>query len=125
MELINKLHPKIAEYGSKGQKFIRITKAEFFFSKAAVNYIGLEKGKYLHFLIDNTLWHFYQSDISTGFKLSIKNKDGNLHIRSEALSQLFLEKIKYEKLPLKFDIIKILGEYAGQKLFKIQTQKTL
>ena len=92
MPIVNKTHPEIiASRRAKGIIYLTIRPKEIYFPKQVCSWLGIEKGKYIHFINDGSSWSFFINDDPDGFEVTF---DKGFKIASSALAGMFKRSTK-------------------------------
>lgn len=125
MALINRNHPKIIQTASgRNERFVHVSNRRFLFTKAASSELGLEVGKYIHFINDGKEWMFFQNDDPDGFTVVAQGRHhSGVQIISSALCAMFnksLNKIETKR----YMVVPISRKSeSGERMFEILTHR--
>lgn len=116
--IINKRTPEIiASRRPAGINFVTVIETGFYFPIQTAFWLGLEKGKYMHFINDGAYWAFYVNNDTDGFDVV---PDKGYKVNNRTVAGLFLKSTK-KKLKNRFYIIPTNSEHNGSKVYEIYT----
>ena len=119
-QIINKRSPEIiASRRALGINFLTVREKEIYFPKQVVHFLGIEKGKYIHFINDKDYWGFFVNTDPDGFEITF---DKGFKICNRTLAAMFAKSIGKKG---RFYILDTNTRQAGHKVYEVYTQETV